>query len=163
MWSCWNIFDTKASTFYSSKLIRKRTYWKTNIQKCSHPVVLYTKGVSEIYSKLTGKQLCWSLKLQAWDLQLYYKRDCDSRWFSLNFAKFLRSLFHGTPAFENILFTCLYCVAKITSEVLAFLSENKIKESSNDNQIQTFFWNVFLLNVDIWHYFKLRTQYVWFL
>ena len=31
-----------------------------------------------------------------------------------------------------------------------FLSENKIKETSNNNQIYSFLKNVFLLNVDIW-------------
>ena len=31
-----------------------------------------------------------------------------------------------------------------------FLSENKIEETSNNNQIYSFLKNVFLLNVDIW-------------
>ena len=35
------LINIKSPTFYSSKLIRKCTYWKTNIQKQPHSGVLY--------------------------------------------------------------------------------------------------------------------------
>ena len=41
----------------------------------SRSEVLCKKGVNKNFTKLTGKHLSQNLKLQAWDLQIYLKRD----------------------------------------------------------------------------------------
>ena len=64
--------------------------------------------------------------------------------FFCKYGEFLRLIFYRTPLVAA--FEIFYL------HVLIFLSENKIKETSNNNQIYSFFWNVFLLNVDIWLY-----------
>ena len=71
-------------------------FWET---KSSHPKVFYRIGVLQNFTKLRGKQLCWSL--------FFLMKRCFSvRWplgrcFSVNFLNFLRtSIFCRTTVKE---------------------------------------------------------------
>ena len=112
-------------------------------------MVFYTKGVLKTFSKFIGKQLCWSLKLQTWDLQFYLKKKIRLWCFSVNFAKFLRSVFYGISTLAA--FETFYL------HLVIFLSENKIKETPKNNQIYSFFemnscWTFQIANASIYEF-----------
>ena len=83
----------------------------------------------------------------------FIKKRLPLRCFSVNFAKMLRSFFY-IGCFWNILFTCSYYETQIKSRVLPSKKQNR---GNLNNQIYYLFWNIFLLNVDIW-LLKLRMQ-----
>ena len=65
----------------------------------SCPKAFCKKGVFRNFSKFTGKPLCWSvflINLQAWGLQLYYKKIPAK---DVNFARFF-----GTPNLHKIIY-----------------------------------------------------------
>ena len=87
----------------SSKLIRKRTSWKTNIQKQPPSCVLYNK-VFLTFSQNSLENNCFGALSCRPETFSFIKKRLRLRCFSINFAKFLRSLFYRTPpvaAFET--------------------------------------------------------------
>ena len=86
------------------------------------------KVLWKFFWKFTRTQLCWSLKLQAWDLP-FFKKNTPPRCFSVNFGKFSRPLFLQNisgSCFWIILFTCPYNETQIKSRVLPFRKYNTV-------------------------------------
>ena len=101
---------TATSMYYLSWiLLLLRLFEKSswNIQK-HPPGGVLCKSFLKIFSKLTEKQLSWSLKLKAWDPHFFLIR---LRCFPVNFGNFLRSPFSESTSddcFWNLLFTYAY-------------------------------------------------------
>ena len=98
------------------------------------------KVFSEFYQNSLVKNCIRVLKIAGLRPATLLKKRIRLSCFSANFAKFLRSFFlqnTSSGCFWNILYTCPNYEAQINLEF--FLSEKKIKESSNNNQIYSFF------------------------
>ena len=76
---------------YLSKSARKILKFKSSQPRCS-----VKKGFLKNFANFTGKHLCWSIisiKLQAWGLQLYLKKETPTQVLSCETCvKFLRTL-----------------------------------------------------------------------
>ena len=82
----------KASTFYSSKLMNKHTYWKKNFPK-QPPRWCFIQKVFLQFSQNSLESNCLEVLNCKHETCNITKKEIQLRCFSINFEKFLRSLF----------------------------------------------------------------------
>ena len=86
----------------------------------------------------------------------FIKKETPSQVFFCKFCEIFKItfLYWLLSVFEHFIYMSLYYETQIKSRVLPFKKQNR---GNLNNQITPLFWNVFLLNVDIW-LFKLRMR-----
>ena len=116
----------KSFKYFWNTVHVKNCLKKLNIQKLLSGGVLY-KVILKKFSKVIGKDLCWSLFLN-WFATLLKKKLRDS-WFPMNFAKFLRTPFLQNTSGRQLLSIAIICqdhlklnVRKMRTTILRSLS-----------------------------------------